>query len=149
MFLHPDSFPLEIEGDLFESKHALAHCVSADLAMSKGIAVEFRDRFGGVRELRDQKPRVGDVLVLQDKEGQRPIYYLVTKQNYWDKPTYDTLSSCLIQLRLLCIKAGTKTIAMPRIGCGLDRLQWEAVRGSIRRVFRPTDNIAVVVYHQR
>ena len=33
---------------------SLAHCVSADMRMGKGIAVEFKKRYGHVEELKEQ-----------------------------------------------------------------------------------------------
>ena len=46
----------EIPGDLFStaSNVSLAHCVSTDMQMSKGIAKIFRDRFQRVDELHEQ-----------------------------------------------------------------------------------------------
>ena len=46
----------EVQGDLFSCplQFSLAHCVSADLAMGKGIATLFKKKFGGVEELRGQ-----------------------------------------------------------------------------------------------
>jgi hypothetical protein len=44
----------EEEGDLFnlDASYSLAHCVSVDLRMGAGIAVIFRDKYGGIEELR-------------------------------------------------------------------------------------------------
>lgn len=46
----------EMRGDLFSSPPtaSLAHCVSEDLAMGKGIAVLFKDKFKRVGELKSQ-----------------------------------------------------------------------------------------------
>ena len=46
----------EVKGDLFScpSTSSLAHCVSEDMAMGKGVAVLFKKEFGGVGELRAQ-----------------------------------------------------------------------------------------------
>ena len=46
----------EIKGDLFscEKDTSLAHCISADVHMGKGIAVTFKKMFGGVDDLRSQ-----------------------------------------------------------------------------------------------
>ncbi len=46
----------EVKGDLFEcpEEFSLAHCVSADLAMGKGIAVAFKEKFKGVQDLKRQ-----------------------------------------------------------------------------------------------
>lgn len=50
----------ELHTDLFNCppESSLAHCVSQDLKMGKGIAVEFRERFGRVDELEKQKKKV-------------------------------------------------------------------------------------------
>ena len=46
----------EIKGDLFSASNtiSLAHCVSEDLAMSKGIAAIFKKKFDGVKQLEKQ-----------------------------------------------------------------------------------------------
>jgi hypothetical protein len=46
----------EIQGDLFSSPSttSLAHCVSTDMSMSKGIATQFRDNFGRINNLKRQ-----------------------------------------------------------------------------------------------
>ena len=47
----------EKKGDLFkdsEESAALAHCISEDCRMGKGIAVLFKNKFGGVSELLKQ-----------------------------------------------------------------------------------------------
>jgi hypothetical protein len=46
----------EIKGNLFscEKDTSLAHCISADVHMGKGIATTFKKMFGGVDELRRQ-----------------------------------------------------------------------------------------------
>ena len=76
----------EMVGDLFSAPrpHSLAHCISWDCRLGKGIAKIFRDRFGRVEEIRKQEVGVGGVAVL--KEGNRFIYNLVTKKRYYDKP---------------------------------------------------------------
>jgi len=46
----------EIRGDLFScpANESLAHCISADARMGKGIAVMFKNKFGGVDEIKSQ-----------------------------------------------------------------------------------------------
>jgi len=44
----------EIKANLFtyqEGKTSLAHCVSKDLMMGRGIALEFKNKYGRVSEL--------------------------------------------------------------------------------------------------
>ena len=125
-------------GDLFDvgSNWALCHCVSKDLKMGAGIAATFKQRFGGLEDLRRQHVEVGSVGVLQN-DG-RPIYYLVTKAKYSDKPTIENLEASLEALRRRFSVDGVCRLAMPRIGCGLDRLHWESVRNVVLKVFDKT-----------
>ncbi len=46
----------EVKGDLFScpDSASLAHCVSEDLHMGKGVATEFKKRFRGVDALKEQ-----------------------------------------------------------------------------------------------
>ena len=46
----------EVKGDLFScpDSASLAHCVSEDLHMGKGVATLFKQKFGGVGELKSQ-----------------------------------------------------------------------------------------------
>lgn len=132
-----------INADLFESTSSLAHCVSQDLMMGKGIAKQFKRRFGRVEELKAQGRTVGGVSFLQERN--RYLFYLITKERYFYKPTYDSLKSSLEELRDKCLLLGVKELAIPKIGCGLDRLEWYKVQPIIENVFRHT-NMTIKVY---
>ncbi|KAK6166578.1 hypothetical protein SNE40_023234 [Patella caerulea] len=135
----------EKRGDLFSSPEtdALVHCISSDCAMGKGIAVLFKNKFGGVQELKDQGKKTGEVAVL--KRGSRYVYYLITKDRYFHKPTYDTLSSSLVAMKSHCIENKVQSVSMPRIGCGLDGLQWDKVSSLLKDIFSDTD-LSITVY---
>jgi len=113
---------------------ALAHCVSSDLKMTKGIALEFQRRFGGLNQLRRLPRTVPDVLSLRLKE--RKIFYLVTKQHFWQKPEPQHFFQSLQKLRTLCEEREIKTLTCPRLGTGLDGLQWDTVRSMLQYIFR-------------
>lgn len=132
----------EIKGDLFSDEvNSLAHCVSADFAMGAGIAKIFRKKFGQVNKLLEQKKGVGEVAYLEEEteDGKRYIFYLVTKEEYWHKPSYETLEASLKEMLKLCKKLGVKSVSMPRIGCGLDLLDWSKVKDMIKEVFKDLD----------
>ena len=122
-----------VTGDLFTSENSLAHCVSRDFKMSRGIAVQFREKFGQIDILRNQQKCVGDVAFIRD--GDRYIFYLITKDRYFHKPSYDSLQSCLIVLLELCRELNITKISMPRIGSGLDGLVWSRVEKILEDVF--------------
>ncbi|XP_059838841.1 ADP-ribose glycohydrolase OARD1-like isoform X3 [Hypanus sabinus] len=134
-----------VQGDLFScpEKDALAHCISEDCDMEAGIAVWFKWKYGGVEELQNQKKKIGDVAVL--KKDQRCIYYLITKKLASDKPTYDAVQKSLKAMRDHCLANGILKISMPKIGCGLDNLEWDKVSAIIEEVFKST-SIVITVY---
>ena len=135
----------EEQRDLFTvpTDYILVHCISADLAMGAGIAKEFTKR--GVKadlQKKNQDIEVGDCLV-SDATDWRCEFSLVTKEKYWQKPTYETMRMALENAKDLCeetIRYGyTMKLAMPRIGCGLDRLEWSKVKAIIEEVFADAD----------
>lgn len=69
---------------------------------------------------------------------------LVTKSKYWHKPTYESLTQAVVSMRVVCLEEGITALAMPQIGCGLDKLQWGRVREIIKDVFADTDMEIVV-----
>lgn len=134
-----------VEGDLFTAseEYALAHCVATDLRMGAGIAVMFRNKFGRVAALREQNAKVGSLAVL--KAGKRTVYYLVTKKLSTQKPKYSDLLCSLLAMRNHMRSNGIKKLAIPKIGCGLDRLEWTHVYDLLHRVFN-ADDVEVVLY---
>ncbi|XP_034654379.1 ADP-ribose glycohydrolase OARD1-like [Drosophila subobscura] len=112
--------------------------------MGAGIAVKFKEVYGKVDELRAQKAASGDVAVLKDND--RYIYYLVTKPQSWGKPTYESLQSSLEQMREHMRKNIVKQLAIPRIGCGIDGLEWDKVSGVLEYVFGQ-EQLEIVVYN--
>lgn len=134
----------ELKGNLFSCPDgaSLAHCVSEDMKMSKGIAVLFKDKFGGVEELLQQNKKTGDVAVL--KRGNRYVYYLVTKYKFYNKSTYSNLRRSLAAMKTHCLSNQVQHLAMPRIGCGLDGLDWGRVSGIIKEIFQDSQMIVTV-----
>ena len=128
-----------VKGDLFSAGKdvSLAHCISEDCRLGKGIAKIFRDKFGRVDEIQKMGKGVGEVAAV--RHGSRFVYNLVTKPKYSDKPTYATLRRSLEAMRSHAKQNSVKEISMPKIGCGLDGLQWNAVRTLVKNVFLNED----------
>lgn len=131
--------------DLFSVKkdYYFAQCISADFGMGAGIAVQFNERFDTKNRLTKIYPNylseyksseeLGDC-ILQDK-----VFNLITKECYWNKPTYVSVTEALIKMRELCNLGSIKKVAMPQIGSGLDKLDWNTVSTLIKGVFKDTD----------
>ena len=143
----------EEKRDLFSvpDDYYLAHCISADFAMGKGIVVEFNKRFDMKNKL---KARYPDYLNQWQREKKRSgcilagrVFNLITKERYFQKPTYETLRGALECMKALCVQKGVRRAAMPVIGCGLDRLEWEQVSAVIQDVFAGTE-VEILVCRQ-
>ncbi len=138
----------EVQGDLFtcSESSSLAHCISADARMGKGIATAFKKKFGRVHEIRSQGQKPGGVAVL--KCGDRFVYYLVTKEKFYHKPTYESLTSSLEAMRDHCERNGVRELCMPRIGCGLDKLEWRRVKAILGKMFSPSKTeVKITIYN--
>ena len=128
----------EVYKDLFtvDKEYYLAHCISSDAKMGAGIAVQFRKRFklGQFQKIAEQSPlKVGSCAIV----GR--VLNLVTKRVYWSKPTYETFTMAIKDMKRLTIEHGINKIAMPQVGAGLDRLSWAKNREIIKDVFMDTD----------
>lgn len=132
-------------GDLFElgSEYSKVQCISLDCAMGAGIAVEFCKRYPGMKEycMRVIKQNNLSVpcIVPYISDGEI-IFNLVTKKLRWHKPTYHTMFKCIEDLAYLSSDFfKVKHLAMPAIGCGLDKLDWGIVSREIKREFKNKD----------
>lgn len=123
-------------GNLFHgtAEYSLCHSVSKDFVMGAGIARQFRDLFGRVIELKSMGRNIGEVAALEDNG--RFLYYLVTKNKYHGKPSYGTIRASLVDMRKHAILHGVTTIAMCKIGSGLDQMDWKIIERIILDVFR-------------
>lgn len=139
--------------DLFEEIETapccIFHCISADRAMGAGIAKSMQERFH-IRENWPVPPMLCDenysfdscgscVITPADKDS--VVFNLITKSKYWQKPTYQTLENSLNHALSYFeqFEKLPKKIVMPRIGCGLDKLNWPKVKKIIERIFEGFD----------
>jgi len=78
---------VDVTGNILDAPEDfnLAHCVSADLKLNKGVALEFRRIYGHLPELGLQNPSKTKIVYFQI--GSRYILNLVTKEKLWQKPT--------------------------------------------------------------
>ena len=133
----------EEKRDLFTvpQGYYLAHCISGDYALGAGIATQFVEVYNMRYKLHSQYPipngekfaNVGKALLVDN------VFNLVTKARCFHKPTYDSLYETLVDMKDQCEEWDITKIAIPYIGCGLDRLEWDKVRDIIEDVFEDTD----------
>lgn len=136
----------EIKADIFEQdrdNNYFCHCISADAKMGAGIALPMRVEFGLI-ELQfeaDRKPFEVGTCVEYNK-----VFNLITKKNYWDKPTYITMHDALTAMKHNVLRKNIKKVYMPRIGSGLDRLDWLEVSRMIKEILEDVDIEIIVCY---
>lgn len=135
----------EIKMDLFSlpNDYALAHCVSADFAMGAGIAVQFVKRFDQKKFLKSQKCKwEGKGFCVFDQQNK--VFNLVTKKLCIFKPVLDNVIFALEDMKRQAIEKNITKIGMPKIGCGIDGLNWSEVSKCVQSIFENT-NIEIVV----
>ena len=122
--------------------YMIAHCISADFALGAGVAKQI-DAVFNMREMLNLM--WGKISDMEDKWSApcclpcMNVFNLVTKERYHHKPTLNSLEVSLNEMKDYAVEMGVKKIAMPQIGCGLDRLNWSDVSVLIEEVFGDTD----------
>lgn len=141
----------EEQGDLFAEEilrdYSLCHCVSSDFALGAGIAKVFA-KMGVKKKLVEQYQKLWQgrgYCLFADADGVT-VANLVTKERYFHKPTLETLRQSLEDLRGQALERGLKKLAMPKIGCGLDKLKWDDVSKVIKEVFSDSDIDILVLF---
>lgn len=124
----------------------LAHCISADFALGAGIALEFNRTYGMRNKLYKNYPSGKDIDTVGLALKIDNVFNLITKDKCYQKPTYQALEMCLIDLKRQLSEMDACYLAMPKIGCGLDGLQWETVERMIRDIFEETDISILICY---
>jgi hypothetical protein len=142
----------EIKGNLFDntsSDTVYAHCIAQDDNYGAGIAPVFVKYFGikyklslELKEssLKGMIGNVGFCIMINNTAN------LITKSHTHGKPTYNSITNALIDMKYQMLAKRYKKLCIPKIGCGLDRLSWGKVCEIISNIFADTD-IDIVVKH--
>ena len=134
------------ENSILEQPNSIGHCKSADGQMSKGFAQFLSE---GVPRLRRTCTRAhlqkDQVFPFWDSSSRRYIFNLVIKEKYSDKPDLQTLATALQNKQAHATTHGVSTIAILKIGCGVDQMNWQDVVKLLRNIFAYSD-IQIVVY---
>lgn len=138
---------MEIAGDIFKSPEVvdsqcpILHCISADYVLGKGIALQIEQKYNVKASLKYYGTgKVPDCLMVNN------VINMVTKLNYWDKPSYKVFEQGLILVRQLCLENNINKLVMPKIGAGLDRLYWGYCKEFIQNILC-NSNISCVIYY--
>ena len=149
----PSQLPDEILQKVYGSKNSIleqlksiGHCISADAQKSKGFAQFLSERVPRLKRSCRRATLLKDkVSRFWDSSSRRYIYNLVTKEKYLDKRDLQTLATTLQSMQSHATMHGVSAIAMPKIGCGLDQMNWQDVVKLLRDIFAYSE-IQIVVY---
>ena len=119
--------------------YTLAHCISADCALGAGVAKQIDEAYSMRETLKKGAEQVKGGIPWPSCVGVSNVLNLVTKERCFHKPTLDSLKEALLHMKSAMEKYNIKKIAMPKIGCGLDRLEWEDVEPMIQDIFGDMD----------
>lgn len=127
----------EEKRDLFTvpAYYHLAHCISADKTLGAGIAKRFNEYYNISERLNeyDDGIYVGEAYPISN------VFNLVTKECYDDEADIVELFHALVYMRDLMTECKLKYLAIPKLGCGRDKLNWDTVKNLIEDVFYYTD----------
>lgn len=139
----------EVNADVEGESYCLAHCISADFGMFGGIVLGFNERWdmknvlvskhGNYQSKFMKQGALIIPVVVEDHDKTTIVYNLITKETVRDKPRYYDLSVALKLMKAHMTSLGLTRLAIPMIGCGIDRLDWKFVRIIIQEVFKDTD----------
>ena len=113
--------------------------------MSKGFADFLSHKIPVLKSTcLNAKLHMGQVFPFWDSTGKRYIYNLVTKEMFCHKPNLSTLSKTLEAMKIHASVNGVSTIAIPKLGCGLDQMNWQEVLNLLRDIVTYADLQLVV-----
>ena len=70
---------------------------------------------------------------------------MITKANYYDSSTTHTIRTALLAMRDHALGLKLRGIAMPKIACGLDVMDWREISSLIDQTFN-NSGITIYVY---
>ena len=126
----------ELKGEVFSEApiFKFIQCISADLAMDKGITVDFNEKYDTKTKMYEMNPYT----LISEWDSQpaavqgfcvysEPVFNLVTKRRYYDKPTLYSMGNAIVSLKNLCMRHNIVHLAIQNTKGSIDRLKWEDV----------------------
>lgn len=144
-------FVRELKEDLLAMPvyYNIAHCIPADLTAHGITAQRIEAIYDLVNLLKHDymdwkvRPDVGDVNYLKN------VFTLFATPKKYARPSMEDLRKCVANLAQECADLGIMHLAMPRIGCGHNKLNWDEVKDMICEEFKKVyvDSVDASVIH--
>ena len=133
----------EQQRDFLDFPHSILHCVSADFKLGPGLAKQIKEKFPSF--FPTQKEYQQQVLHAQYLGHDKFVFHLIVKPRYFHKPTYRSLRKTLLALRDQMNFHRTDKLGIPRLSCGLYKLDWTEVKKIIHETFRESKLESIVL----
>jgi O-acetyl-ADP-ribose deacetylase (regulator of RNase III) len=121
------------EGNIFgiTGVNNYAHGCNCAGAMGKGIAVQFKEKFPAMylqykKLCRSGAFTLGEVFMYDYGEGF--VFNLGTQKSWTTKAEISAVDAAIGKMLQLAAENQVKQIALPKIGAGLGKLDWESVK---------------------
>ncbi|KAI7851541.1 hypothetical protein BDC45DRAFT_516009 [Circinella umbellata] len=131
----------EQPGSLFDNvstsqSDGLVICLGEDLRFGKGIASEFKQRYGNNHhhQLQAQKRSVGQVVHIGSSSSKRHVFYLISRPKVYNRTNYTDFEACLIQLRKATEQLGVWRLSLTQ-DLGTDGLQDKHIKELLFKTF--------------
>jgi len=150
---------IELKGSLFSSNcELLCHGVNCKGIMGAGIALQFKQKFPQMYKIYREKcfsfphPEPGDVQICVDTTPQGKQSYignLFTQRELGSCAKLEYVQACVDELIVMnegtdnCPGFWLKSVAFPRIGCGIGGLVWEDVKPVLQQLTKHFDRVEV------
>ena len=144
-------FVRELKEDLLSMPvyYNIVHCIPADLTVHGITAQRIEAVYDLVNLLKHDymdwkvRPDVGDVNYLKN------VFTLFVTPKKYARPSMEDLRKCVANLAQECVDLGIMHLAMPRIGCGHNKLNWDEVKDMICEEFKKVyvDSVDACVIH--
>ena len=143
-----------VKGNIFESKaEALVNAVNTVGVMGKGIALMFKERYPDnykayAAACKAKKVELGQMFVTESRElgGPRWIINFPTKANWRFPSQLSWIESGLADLKRVIAEKGIRSVAIPPLGAGNGKLDWQEVRPHIEAALKDLDGVDVLVF---
>ena len=143
-----------VKGNIFSLKdtEALVDPVNCVGIAGAGLAKAFREKFPEehlryVDACKSGMLRSGKVFVckINNHDKFKYIVYFPTKRHWTEKSTISMVTTGLLSLVQAIKQNNIKSIAIPRIGCGLGGLSWNVVLPLIRSMMKHVDADILII----
>lgn len=142
----------EFSGNIFDLRvDAITHGCNCEGYMGAGIAKEFKERYSDMFREYQQYCKLGmfkpgQVHFYRSLDGSKPhVINIATQETRKSGAKIDYIRAGLKEIEKNYQVWGLRTLAMPKIGCGLGGLKWDEVKTLIYDIFTESTLEVVVV----